>query len=308
MDRLTQLNWDDLKFFLAIARAGSARRAAQGTGANHATVARRLTLLEEMLEARLFDRSQQGLRLTPTGETLLPFAERMEAELAGARRAIGGHDARIAGTVHVSVPHFMVHTPVGHHIADFAAQNPEIQVALQTSNQLASLQRHEVDVSIRYAKQVSGDMVGTVLAHCAKAAYCAPDVAAQMVDNGGAGLDILGWVEPYDQTRADWIGGTAYPNARLRHRVSEGASQVLFAASGLGLSILPCFFGDAQPGLVRAPFQTPVADRTLWLLYHKDIRDTLRVGMFIDHMVAATRAAPGVFTPQDGPGPTGARP
>ncbi|KAJ56907.1 hypothetical protein ACMU_08190 [Actibacterium mucosum KCTC 23349] len=289
MDRLTQLNWDDLKFFLAIARAGSARKAAHGTGANHATVARRLTLLEEMLDARLFDRSQQGLTLTRMGETLLPYAERMERELAGASRAISGQDTRIAGTVHVSIPYFMVNTPVGEHIAAFTADNPEIQIALQASNQLASLQRHEVDVSIRYAKEVAGDMVGTVLAHCQKAFYCAPGLAKRMADNGGQGIDILGWNEPHDESDAEWIKASPFPNANLRHRLAEGASQTLFATAGLGLCILPCFYGDAQPGLIRAPYHDPIPDRTLWLLYHKDIRDTARVGLFIDYMTTNIR-------------------
>lgn len=289
MDRINQLNWDDLKFFLAIARAGSARKAAPETGANHATVARRLNLLEDMLDSRLFDRSQQGLTLTRQGEALLPYAERMEAELAGAQRAIGGQDARVDGVVHVSIPHFMVNTKVGAHIADFATARPEIEIALQTTNRVASLQRHEVDVSIRYASDVTGDIVGTALAHCTKAVYCNAETAAKMRDNGGDGQSMLGWGEPEDATTADWIKQTPYPNATLAHRLAEGGAQTLFAAHGAGLSMLPCFYGDTQADLVRAPFQQPVPDRTLWLLFHKDIRDTARVRLFIDAMVNAVR-------------------
>ena len=102
------LNWDDLKYFLAVARTGTLRGAADSIGVNHTTLARRLSIMEERVASRLFDRSRAGLVLTQLGEDLMPHAERVEDEMTVASRIIIGRDANPAGPVHVTMPHALV--------------------------------------------------------------------------------------------------------------------------------------------------------------------------------------------------------
>ena len=78
------LNWDDLKYFLAVARTGTLRGGADSIQVNHTTLTRRLSVMEERVGSRLFDRSKQGLVLTQLGEDLMPHAERVEAEMISA--------------------------------------------------------------------------------------------------------------------------------------------------------------------------------------------------------------------------------
>lgn len=282
--RFDALDWNDLKFFLAIARAGTIRGAAGALRANHATVSRRLSVLEGSVNARLFDRSKSGLSLTQLGEDLLPIAEHLEAEVAKASRLITGRDAQPAGAIHLSVPPLVTLSSIIEDIAAFERAYPDIDIRLDFTNSFARLDRHEADVSIRYTQEVEGDLIRRKLMDCTKAAYCTPEIAAGMTENEGEGLTFLGWNEADEETSPVWLQKTAYPKARVRHRAMDVAAQLALAAAGTGLTYLPCFMGDRYPGLVRAPFQRPVKDRTLWLLLHDDLRRTVRVRLFLDFL------------------------
>ncbi|MCZ6772497.1 MAG: LysR family transcriptional regulator [Proteobacteria bacterium] len=282
--RLAVFDWDDLRFFLAVARTGTLRGGAESIQANHATVSRRLAVLETAVEARLFDRTKGGLRLTQLGEELLPHALRVEKEIAAASRVVAGRDARPAGPIYVSIPPFMALSSIVDDFVEFSRQFEDIDIHLQVSNAFADLERREADVSIRYAYEVTDDVVGRKLVRCSKAVYCAAGYAEKIKGNGGDGLTWVGWNEAEGETTAPWVIKGPFPNARLRHRINEAVPQVTLAAAGAGLTYLPCFIGDRYPGLVRAPYQKPVPDRSLWLLLHSDLRKTARIRIFVDFM------------------------
>jgi DNA-binding transcriptional LysR family regulator len=280
------LNWDDLKVYLAVARMGTIRGGAESMGANHTTFARRLTVMEERLGSRLFDRSKQGLVLTQLGEDLLPHAERVEEEMAAAARAIAGRDARPSGTVYLTLPHGLAMTSIMDDLSAFAALYPDITLNMTFTNEVADLTRREADVSLRVAHDVSDDVVGRKLVQMSQAAYCSKEYAARVRNNGGGGLNLIGWHEPEGDTTAKWVQQSCYPKAELKHRVSELVPLISLAASGLGMAYLACNIGDRHPGLIRAPFQKPLPYRSLWLLLHRDLRNTARVRLFVDFLAA----------------------
>ena len=282
--RLDRFNWDDIKVFLVVSRAGTIRRAAQMLKTNHATVSRRLTALEAALDSRLFDRSKEGLVATQLGEELLPHALKVERDIAAATRCVIGRDTRPAGVIHVSIPGFFARTVVMEDIAKFAATYETVQLAIDFSNSIANLERREADVSIRFAHEVTDDVVGRKLVHLTKAAYCSPEYAAKMQDNQGEGLNWIGWNEREDRDSAAWISTTPYPKATLRHRCFNSAGQIALAAVGEGLAMLPCCMGDTLSELVRAPYQKPQSDRWIWLLVHRDLQHTARIRLFLDFM------------------------
>ena len=94
---LHSVNWDDLRFLLALARRGSLTAAAAELGVNHSTVSRRVRTLEETVAARLFDKLPEGYVPTATGEELIVVAERIEAEIHGVDRSVSGRDERLSG-------------------------------------------------------------------------------------------------------------------------------------------------------------------------------------------------------------------
>lgn len=294
--KLNALNWDDVKVFLAIARAGTIRGAAKTIGANHATISRRLTTLESALGARLFDRATDGLTLTQLGEELVPHATKVEQELAAATRQVVGRDTRPAGVIHVSMPTFLNNTAVMEALTAFTNTYETIELFIDMTNQFVSLERREADVSIRYSFDVTQDVIASKLVQCTKGAYCSPSYAAKMADNGGAGLHWIGWAEPQDDRTADWIKEGAFPRATLRHRATDSEAQCAFAAAGEGLALLPCFVADNDPRLVRAPFQQPLPDRAIWLLVHRDLQKSARIRLFLDFVASYVRGRRDIFT------------
>lgn len=279
-------NWDDLKYFLAVARTGTLRGGADSIEVNHTTLARRLTIMEERVGSRLFDRSKAGLVLTQLGEDLMPHAERVEEEMSAASRVIVGRDAQPSGTVYVTMPHGLAMTSIMDDLAAFADLYPDIALNMTFTNDVADLTRREADVSLRVAYEVTDDVVGRKLVQMSQAAYCTKDYAQRVTDNGGDGLHLIGWHEPEEATTARWVQESYYPKARLKHRVSELVPLITLAASGLGMAYLACNLGDRHPSLIRAPFQKPLPYRSLWLLLHRDLRNTARVRLFVDFLSA----------------------
>ena len=139
-------NWDDLKFFLAVSRAGTIRGGADLLHANHTTVARRITVMEDHIGSRLFDRSTTGLVLTQLGEDLMPYALRIEGEMTSASRIIVGRDAQPAGTVYVTMPHGLAMTSIMDDLTAFSDTYPDIELDVHFTNDIADLARREARV------------------------------------------------------------------------------------------------------------------------------------------------------------------
>lgn len=288
-------NWDDLKYFLAVARTGTLRGGAEAIDVNHTTVTRRLSLMEDHIGGRLFDRSKRGFALTQLGLDLMPYAERAEDEIIALSRTLIGRDAEPAGTVVITMPHALALTSIMDDMARFSDLYPSIDLNLRFTNDIADLARREADVSLRVAHEVGDDVVGRKLVPCSQAAYCTKAYAARVTDTQGEGLHFIGWNEPDGDTTSDWIAASCYPKATLKHRVSDLIPHVTLAASGMGMAYLACALGDRHPDLIRAPFQTPLPYRSLWLLLHRDLRNTARVRLFVDFLAAAIKARRSAF-------------
>ena len=234
--RFSSFNWDDLRFFLAVTRSGTLRGGADDIGANHATVSRRLAALEAGIDARLFDRTKNGLKLTQLGEELFPFALRVEDEIAAASRIVAGRDLDPSGRIYVSMPSAFSLTSVAEDIAQFSREYEQIELHLQVTDSFADLALREADVSIRFAYEVTDDVVGRRVLRCANAVYCAPKYAKKIKDDGGKGLTWIGWNEGEGETTAPWIKKSPFPYAQLRHRIADAVAQMSAAAAGMGLT------------------------------------------------------------------------
>lgn len=288
MDRFLSIDWDDLRFFLAVDRAGTLRGAARALGVNHATVTRRLAALERDLDTRLFDRRPEGLTPSQAGEDLLGAAEKVEEELFAAQRRIGGRDSSPRGIVRLSVPPAMLRSFLTRELAAFARRNSGIELDVDASHSYSDLARREADVSIRMAEEVTEDLVGRRVIGYRKAIYASP--AYLKTAGNGSNFDPavhswIGWGEglPY----AAWPRDTPFPDLPVRHRLFSNFLQIEAAKDGLGLAFLPCFLADPEPGLVRVPGTGTLSGKSIWVLYHSDLRRTARVRTFIDFIIPA---------------------
>ena len=279
------MNWDAIRIFLAVARAGTLRGAAEALTVNHATVARALGMLETNLETRLFDRSRLGLKLTQAGEDLIETAERMQSEAQTIQRRLLGRDALPSGRVRVSVPPLLAYKFLAGPFTEFARTYREIDLDVSITNRFADLSRREEDVSIRIARDVEDDVVGRRLIQYVKGVYASPaylEARPDLCIGDGADAEWIGWGD--DDPKPDWVRASPFPNAPLRHAMPEAVLQLEAAAAGLGLTYLPAFIGDSDPRLQRVPGIEPFEDRSIWLLLHGDLRNTARVRAFVDFM------------------------
>ncbi len=291
VDRKLSIDWNDLRMFLGVFRAGSLRGAARALHLNHATVNRRLKALEAGFGSRLFDRTPDGFAPTQAGGDLLEYAERIEDELFQAQQKIAGRDTELSGELTVSLPFAILRGFLAPDLRAFSELYPGINLNLELTDRFSDLVRLEADVSVRMAHDVSDDVVGRRLIQYAKAIYAAPEIAEGLKSSSGMPSENQCWIGWHDgDSENAWVRGTPYPNLPVRHNLPNHALQLEMARAGSGLSMLPCFLGDGDPGLLRVPGTAPVADRAIWLLLRPDLRRTARVRAFVDFIAPAILA------------------
>ena len=280
------LDWDDLRHALAIARAGGLTGAAAALGINHSTMFRRLNALERTLGVQLFERLPGGYVATEAGERLVSAAERVEAEALAAEREITGRDARLCGRLRVTCSETLAFRLLTAEIARFRGLHPGIQIELMIDNRQLDLARREADVALRATRPSQGDLFGRKLADLAWAVYAAPGYLAEHGAPAGpsdlARHAMIGWDPAGAPARAaEWLAEKV-PDAAIAYRSSSLINQLVAAAAGLGVAVLPCYLADPEPGVRRVLPPLPELTRELWLITHKALKGTARVRAFMD--------------------------
>lgn len=284
-------NWDDLRVFLAVARAGSLSGAARTLGVNHSTVFRRIGAFETGLGVRLFERLPSGYLLTPAGEELHEGALRVEEEIASLSRKVTGQDLRLSGTVRVTTVDMLAFGLLPRHLAGFRDAYPGIDLELVVGNATLSLGRREADVALRVGNAPPETLVGRRVGRLAFAVYGSADYRARRLEPDLALHDWIG----FDAEHEALVRRFAHflPGVRPALRTNSVAAALAAAGAGLGLAALPCGLADLEPDLVRV---APLPDDftlDLWLLTHEDLRQTARIRAFLDFLAEAlAREAP----------------
>jgi len=290
------MDWDDIRVFLAVARAGQILGAARRLGVNHATVSRRIAGLEAALGAKLFRRLTTGSELTPAGERLMAVAERMEADMIAARAEIAGEDDEISGTVRIGAPDGFGVAFLAPRLGRLAARHPALSVQLAPVPRPFSLSRREADIAIMVERPTEGRLVASKLVDYTLGLYAA---RAYADENGlpasPAELSshrLVGYVEDLvispslDYATEFWTGWKA------RYSVSSALGQVEAVRSGAGIGILHSFIAQEHPDLVPVSAAQPIR-RAYWLVYHESVRPMRRVqtvATFIAELVEKERA------------------
>lgn len=271
------MDWNDLRHFLALARAGSIRAAGAALGVSHTTVARRVEALEAELGARLFDRHRDGYALTDAGRRMVAAAERVEDEVHALRRGVTGTDARLEGPVHVTCSDEYMAGHLLARLAPWCRANPGVDLTLSTDGRPYNLAKGEADLAVRVlgpAADPPGHLVGQRLAPL----VCASYVARAHADRLHPPSPEARWLGYSDaRTTAELVRTSRHPELPLWGAFNSLAVMVQAALSGLGLALLPTYVGDAVAGLRL--LDEPDARRLgeVWLLSHPDLRQTARV-------------------------------
>lgn len=285
------MNWDDLRLFLAVARNGSISGAARQLGVQHSTVSRRMRLLEVKLGARLLERKKGGYELTPAGERVEQAASRIEREVLGVDGALLGNDAVPAGPLRISAINNMASSVLMPMFAGFREAYPQIELHVMVSNSDASLSQREADVAIRLTNSPTDTLIGKRVVTVASTIYASRTYLEQLRVEGDEprwiGVECCGFHVSWTKHLCDTQSHDFYSDDTL----------LTLAAirEGVGVSILPCFMGDADPLLTRVCDPDPAYNLGLWVLLHPDLKRTARVLAFRDHMVTAINEKRGLF-------------
>ena len=248
------LDWNDLRYFLSVARTGSTLAASKQLKVSQSTVSRRITTLEETLDVTLFVRRSSGYELTPRGQSVIAAAEDVEAAILAFSDGIEADTRRLSGKVRGSTVEAAANRGVIPAIAILRERHPEVQVELVTSDQYVDLPRGEADFAIRYGPRPTEEtLVVRHLFDMLESVYAAQPLVDQLgMPSGFADLaryPIIASTSGQSTTNS-WIEANA-PEAEIAQRTNSMSSVVAGVQAGLGASILPCMMGAAVPGLVR---------------------------------------------------------
>ncbi len=278
----TVIDWDDVRYFLAVARGGSVRAAAERLGVNHSTVLRRVAQLEERLGARMFEKLPTGYRLTAAGEEVLDLAGQMEASSHELETRVLGRDQGVRGLLRVTLAPTLATHLLMPDLAEFARLYPDIEMEILSSGELANLTNREADVAIRVVydrKTLPHNLHGLKGPEVFGAVYMSQDRLAGW--RAGA-PDPIRWIVISVHGVPDWVSEGEVRATGVPLRVTDAGAQIVAVREGLGLATLPCFVGDADPLLVRAPGAELHMYGTLWLLTQGEARKTKRVRLFTE--------------------------
>jgi DNA-binding transcriptional LysR family regulator len=285
--RMTALDWDDLRYLLALSRHGTLTAAAAVLGVTQPTVGRRLASLERQLRARLFRSTPQGAELSAVGEALVRRAIRMEAEALEATRLASGRDAGVTGRLTITASEWLVARVLGPGLGGLLRAHPGLRVDLVASARWANLARGEADIALRPAAFQQQAVIQREVARVGYGLYAGrdylrthgrPDFARRC--QGHALLTMDEEVPTADGPWLREVVGEAAVVARTNGR--EGLAAM--AAAGLGLACLPRLVGDAVPALERLAPPVPPPERRLWLGVHRDVRNLARVRAAVTHL------------------------
>ena len=274
------MNWDDLRFFLALYRDGGVRGAAAQLRVSHSTVTRRIQVLEERLATHLFDRTPDGFALTSSGQSILPIAEAIEDQAANLERGALGRDERLAGDIRLTVPNPVLHSPVMGDIARFTQLYPDIDLDIVQSYDFVDMSRREADVAIRFeqlGRSPPEHLIGRRLLVSSHAIYVAKNGL-----NDPEKPYILGWVEGV--RNPSWVADLPVPKLPARHKINDPIGQAEACARGMGYAILATMQGDPHPHLKRLDGVPAWPSRDVWMLTHPDLRATERLRIFRNYL------------------------
>ena len=288
---LTMLDWNDLRFVLAVAREGSMSAAALQLGVAQPTVGRRLAALEAQLGAKLFQHLPTGQALSSTGQRLIAHAERMEQEALSVERVAAGRDAGLRGRVTITASEWLIGAVLGPALGPFSEAHGELELELLADVRHLSLTRRDADIALRPSKFEQQGVVQRRVASVSFGLYASdgylakhgqPNFAAQC-----SGHSLIAMSESLTKIPdLGWLKQVA-ARARVAVRTNGRAPMATMAQSGLGLACLPRFMGDATPGLrlLHPPVAGP--ERPLYLGAHRDTLETPRVRASVDFLSRA---------------------
>lgn len=294
---MRDLDWDDLRFFLAVAAAGSLSAAARELNVNTTTVLRRIGNLEEALEARLFERLRSGYTLTQDGTRLLQSLEPVDTSLSSLQRDFQADSGAYGGIVRLSASDVVASGLIGPAVPEFLKSAPDIALDIITDPSLSGPGGaprvmnvlRDVDIALRLARPTQGDMLARKLCDVAYGVYATPAYTRKFgpIDSSGdlSGHQVVAFSEEERPLGPVWWLSRAEKNAKVVMRSSSVATRMTAVLGGEALAALPCFIARPQADLQPLIGPDIVGNLELWLLTRSDLARLGHVRAVMDFLI-----------------------
>jgi molybdate transport repressor ModE-like protein len=278
------LDWNDLRYLLAMHRHGSLARAAKAVGVTKATMSRRLTGLEEALGTRLFDRKPGGATLTAAGREVVATAEDIDQSARSLEgRLAAAIDGKPSGTVRLTAPQWLAARFLIPFLPDLKKTYPTLDVQLVGTNQVLNLAQHEADLAIRNVRPSQASLTSRKIVELRGCVYASKlyleRKGTPTARDALGGHDLLVYEGLGGMPGFEWMREPGH--GTIAFRANDPEALVSAATAGLGLAAVPCFLGDAQPSLMRVR-ALGFGRCDLLIVAHEQLRRTPRVRVVSD--------------------------
>ncbi len=281
-------DWDDYRYFLAVANEGSLSAAARLLNVSQPTVSRRIAQLEQRLKIRLFDQLPGGMQLTAPAQDIVPIAETLELNAIELVRRVSGRETELAGPITITATQSFANCWLARRVAVFTKLYPAIEVTCLAENQVLNLARREADIAIRFGQPAASGLFGSKVgtAHCGIfgskeyfKAYGVPKSLDELSTH-----QLIDTVEPIAKFAQTSDLKRLMRDAEVTCRTNCPYTYISLAQAGLGLIATTCYMTARDPDLVRVLEDDFDKQIDLWMLIHPDMKTSARIRVFMDYI------------------------
>ncbi|TCT05522.1 LysR family transcriptional regulator [Aquabacter spiritensis] len=281
-------NWNDLIFFLELARQGRLLPAARRLKVDHTTVSRRISELEKDLSLKLFDRKPDGFVLTEPGHRLFAIAERIEQEAVGVEETIQAAPSAPKGHVRVASMEGIGAFYLAERFAELAQKEPGLVVELVTERHLINLTKREADIFISFVPPQGQRLSVRKIGRFRLALYASPDYARRFgIPRSAAELPSHTFVDYVEDLVAiqpvHWLLDVLEPT-KVSFRSTSMHAQQNAVARGAGIGLLPLFSAKTNPRLLPVLPDEVIVMRDIYASVHADLEFMGRFKAVLRHL------------------------
>ena len=279
----TELNWEDVRYFVALARHRTLSATARALRVNHATVARRVASLETLLGHPMFDRRASGYVLTAEGKALVNHASAMnDAALSILRRLDVGTE--LSGRVRLAAGRVLAERFLIDRLRAFHERYPAIDLEVIGGSRVVSLAKRQADIALRYGSPKDSELVARRVARLTFGLYASADYRDKL--KAGERPVFIGFDENSEfVAEAQWLE-RHFAEHRFAFRTNSQTTQAAAARAGYGIALLPKYVVEShEPGLIDVLPGENLPERDVWLIIRRDLTKVPRVRAVTDYLV-----------------------
>lgn len=298
---MQNMDWDNLRFFLELARSGTLQAAARRLEVDHTTVARRIRALENEVGSPLFVREAGGHRLTEAGRRLQPQVEAMEGAFRSVARTTAAPEEGLSGLVRVGATEGFGTVVLAAELARFSLDHPRLLIDLLAMPRQVHLSRREADIVISLERPARGPAVMTKLTDYSLHLYAARSYlkahAAIRTRDDLRGHSFIGYVDDLLFTKELQYLDELHRPERFSLRSTSVMAQYMAATVGAGVAVLPAFLADRDKRLARVLPAEAGFTRTFWMSMPAENKHLARMQAVWNFLRQTAEAQRGILLP-----------